>query len=110
MSMFKGKITINGTICEGEFHNNIFKKGKLTFPNGQIQEGEFEEQLIKGKTIFTDGTICEGEFYKGLLQRGKATFISGHVWEGVFDKEKLIKGTKSFQIDTYRKRINIKFI
>ena len=61
-----------------------FRRGKITFVNGDILEGDFDNiipgktLLIKGKMTFKNGDIHEGEFDtrigRSLLIRGKRTF------------------------------------
>jgi hypothetical protein len=64
----------NGLIAEGEFLNGELVKGKITFPNGQIDEGTYSNRKLngKGKIISPNGVITEGNYVDGKLD-GLAT-------------------------------------
>ena len=61
----KGKLTFNnGNILIGNFNNNDYNPidGIINFPNGDIYEGEFKENFkLKGKMKYNTGEIYDGE-------------------------------------------------
>ncbi len=90
----KGKYTFaNGDIYEGDFVNGeLTGKGKYTFTNGDIYEGKFAygELTGKGKYTWTSGEIYEGDFVDGKRTgRGKLTSSNGDIYEGNFVDGKL---------------------
>lgn len=82
-SLFKGKhVNHVGNIFEGVFGTLIFVKGgynwetdghlqrgKITYLDGTIEEGEFTKEKLngKGKRTKPDGSIEEGNFRNGVL-------------------------------------------
>ena len=56
---------------EGYFEYNELVKGKITFIDGKIQEGVWDDNLFKGKLIYPDGSISKGEWKKGNLNKVK---------------------------------------
>lgn len=81
-------------IYEGEYYNNssILKNGSKTSSWGYKYEGEFDERenLVNGKITYPDGSIEEGEFYNideeydSYLKYGKYTTLDGFISEGEF--------------------------
>jgi len=76
---------------EGEFHDNTLQKGKVTFSDGTLWEGEFKNEILHGTGIikFKDGTTSEGEFENGKLVKGKRCFADGRIQQGGFRENKL---------------------
>lgn len=54
----------SGIVYEGEFFNDVMTKGKMTYPSGNVYEGELLEgkRHGTGKYTLTDGTVYEGTF------------------------------------------------
>ena len=50
---------INGNICDGLWEKGEMTKGKMTYKNGEIYEGEWAEgkKHGKGKFIYENGDI-----------------------------------------------------
>ena len=85
----KGKTTfLNGDVYEGEFRNYLpHGKGKKTFLNGSFYEGEFHNGAPNGKGTmkFFNGDVYEGEFHTGAPNgKGTMKFLDGKVYEGDF--------------------------
>ena len=107
-----------GNIFDGTWENDILIKGIITYHDGSVEEGEFNEEelngkgkcsykdddgeliveegefndgiLIKGTIIWEDGTRKEGEFNEdGILIKGTITYHDGSVEEGVFNEDGL---------------------
>ena len=66
----------NKTVFEGEWENSQFKKGKCTYPDGSIFDGDWVDGRPegKGKKTWPDGRAYEGEFFAGK-PIGKGTKI-----------------------------------
>ena len=105
----------NNVYIEGIWEKGIFKYGRIYYPNGDIYEGEIQNNLFngKGKLIHNDGTIFEGEFidgekgdygkiiyndksfYQGYLKygipngKGEFKWINGIYYNGNFDLGKI---------------------
>lgn len=105
----KGKsIQDDGLTREGQFHMGLFISGKVTYPDGAIEEGEFQRdiayeelhglpeqhaQLCKGTKTWPDGKVYEGAFKDGLPHGpGKMTHPDGTIEEGRFEKGILVNG------------------
>ena len=83
-----------------------FRRGKITFVNGDILEGDFDNiipgktLLIKGKMTFKNGDIHEGEFDtrqgRSLLIRGKRTFKEPNI-ENIKRTKKMKKRKSSYR-------------
>lgn len=83
----QGKLTFpGGDVYEGEFKADKFHgKGKYTFTNGESYEGEFENDLYHGfgKMIFKNGDVYEGEYKNDLRHgEGKYVFAKGGSYQG----------------------------
>ena len=91
------KTDFDGKIEEGQFDGRDSKsrlhgKGKITFPDGTIWEGEFGTGKFwgQGKKIHPNGTTEEGHFSHDLLNgRGKITYPKGDIIDGFFKNDKL---------------------
>jgi len=74
--------------------------GKVTFPNGDTYEGNWENDQMDGLGIYTwkIGGRYEGAFEAGKIQgAGKRSYASGNVYEGEFlDGKKQGKGVMVF--------------
>ena len=86
----KGKTTfLNGDVYEGEFRNYLpHGKGKKTFLNGSFYEGEFLNGVPHGKGMgrifLIGGGVYEGKLLNGKPHgRGKAS-LDSKVYEGDF--------------------------
>ena len=90
------------TLYKAEYKNDILIK--KTYPNGIIEEGEFEGGKLhgQGKKTYPNEFVEEGEFENGDFKKGKITRIEGMVFEGEiingFPKGKLTQpdGTVDF--------------
>ena len=86
--IFENQETFNGKILEG-----ILKKGKYTWPNGQIYFGDlspFNTFNKRGKIIFPDKSVLTGFFDGKNNTIDKATYISPlRIYEGSFKNNKL---------------------
>ena len=74
------------TITVGGFMPKENKK--LTYPNGDVYEGDLlgGKPHGKGKYIYTGGRLYEGDWVAGKFQgKGKLILPSGDVYEGDFD-------------------------
>jgi hypothetical protein len=86
-----GKVTFpDGDIYEGQFKDGeIHGQGKLTRVCGEVQEGQFEKGVLHGmgKVILSNGDVYEGQFENGeACGQGKMTYANGDVYEGQFEK------------------------
>ena len=86
----KGKYTFaNGDVYEGDFvGGHRTGKGKLTFANGDIYEGDFVfgQRTGKGKFTWPIGDVYEGDFMGNQMHgEGKVTFADGRLLVGVFE-------------------------
>jgi len=78
----KGKYTYpNGDVYEGEFrYGRRSGKGKLTYANGDVYEGDWENNAIngKGKVTYAGGSVYEGGYKDGKRHgKGKYTWAFG---------------------------------
>jgi hypothetical protein len=83
----KGKMIFpNGDVYEGSFENDVINgKGKLVTKNGLIYEGEWKDDQFhgKGRLQYPNGMVYEGSFEYGLKSgRGVLKYPSGAVYEG----------------------------
>ena len=86
-------------IEEGEFKDLIITSGKITYENGTIEEGTFDEEGVlhgQGKQTYLDEdgekVIEEGNFEHSVLKEGKITWADGNCASGVFDEELELNG------------------
>ena len=97
-----GKVKLNDSEFEGELENERFKKGKRSWNNGYIYEGEFNGDILqgKGKLIGPDnGDIYEGDFDNNLFH-GKGKYIyskSQNEYEGEF-QQGIMKGKGKYTV------------
>ena len=67
----KGKIiAVDGIQYDGDFKYGFLLKGKIVFPNGEINEGSFLRNKLNGKKCkkkLPNNYLVEGEFKQGLL-------------------------------------------
>lgn len=82
----------DGKKIEGWFdeNGNLRDFGKITYPDGQISEGQFRKGMLHGicRVMFPDGETYEGQFENGK-PRGICKVISsdGTTREGQFENE-----------------------
>jgi hypothetical protein len=86
-SSSKGKMTYpDGSIYEGELKNGKpYGKGKITWNDGTVYEGELVDgkKHGKGKYKWANGDKYEGDFINGQQHgKGKITYKSGAYYEG----------------------------
>lgn len=84
--LVKGTVIDKGNISEGEWENNRLIKGKITFKDGHIYEGIFDNigKLTTGKMTTSTGTIFDVDWQDGNFLRG--TMISGsNISTGTFE-------------------------
>ena len=86
-------------IEDGEFKDLIITSGKITYENGTIEEGTFDEEGVlhgQGKQTYLDEdggqVIEEGNFDHSILKEGKITWADGNCASGVFDEELELNG------------------
>ncbi|XP_029466007.1 MORN repeat-containing protein 4 isoform X2 [Rhinatrema bivittatum] len=92
----------DGSIYVGQFENGLFSGcGVLTFPDGSRYEGEFVQGKFQGAGVFTryDNMKFEGEFKSGRVEGyGLLTFPDGSHGipknEGLFENNRLLKREK----------------
>uniref|UniRef100_A0A803TEN3 MORN repeat-containing protein 4 n=1 Tax=Anolis carolinensis TaxID=28377 RepID=A0A803TEN3_ANOCA len=98
-----GQLTFaDGSIYLGHFENGLFNGcGVLTFADGSRYEGEFVQGKFNGVGVFTryDNMIFEGEFKGGRVDGfGLLTFPDGSHGiprnEGFFENNKLLRREK----------------
>lgn len=84
----QGKITFpDGELQEGIFENGKIVQGKIDFPDGEKQKGFFVNGRLQGNSevVFSDGERQVGNFVLGLLHgKGRIEFLSGIIHEGLF--------------------------
>lgn len=106
LSDFRIPVELREDIVVLAFFGNGSKagKGKRTYPDGSVYEGEFKdgEPHGYGKMVYCDTTIKfmnqakqhEGEYKKGVPHgQGKVVFYEGGVYEGEFLAKDVCKGT-----------------
>lgn len=78
----------NGNVYEGEFKDGYPNgKGKMICNNGDIYECEWKNGMPNGmgKCTYANGNVYEGEFIDGARSgKGKMTATSGDIYEGEF--------------------------
>ena len=84
-----GKITfVDKTVYEGEFIDQIIKgKGVWKTPSGEVYKGTFDDGKFNGKGTWTNkaGDKYEGEFVGGKMSgRGTFTYVAGGEYSGEF--------------------------
>jgi hypothetical protein len=86
-------------IEEGEFKDFTITSGKITYQNGMVEEGYFDEEGVlhgQGKQTYFDEdgvkVIEEGIFEQGNLKEGKITWADGNTASGTFDEELELNG------------------
>ncbi|EJK57636.1 hypothetical protein THAOC_22298, partial [Thalassiosira oceanica] len=83
----KGKVTFaDGEVLEGVFDNNCLK-GKLTFPHREVHEGVFDKEVHEGVfRVNNDGTLC---------LHGPVKITCDGCYEGEFANGILFQGTST---------------
>ncbi|MDE7230176.1 MAG: zinc ribbon domain-containing protein [Oscillospiraceae bacterium] len=84
------------TTYEGEWEDGSLKRGKISYYNGDVYEGEFRDWVLNGEGIKTlsDGNIYEGEFENNRLNgQGRITYADGSVLTGEFADGEIVNGT-----------------
>ena len=89
----KGKYTYaNGNVYEGDFQDGKrHGKGKFTYASGSVYEGDWKDDNFhgKGKYTFANGNVYEGDYQDGKRHgKGKYTSADGTVYEGDFQDGK----------------------
>jgi hypothetical protein len=88
-----GTWTYSGSVLNGLRHGN----GKCTWSNGIVCEGEWiNGEFVKGKMIGVNRClIYEGDLYNELPHgKGKMTFADGRVFEGNWANGQPLPGLK----------------
>jgi len=72
-------------VFEGEIDGATIK-GKKTWENGYMEEGEFNEDgnLVKGKKTWPHGVELDGDFIEGKFVKGTMTWPEGLIQNGSF--------------------------
>lgn len=67
----KGKLVLKDAVYEGSFNDSseFHGKGKMTYNDGRVYEGDFAncEYHGKGKMTYPDGRIEEGNWENGVF-------------------------------------------
>ena len=98
----KGKYTWpDGNVYEGDWRDDKRTgKGKYTWPNGNVYEGDWrdDKRTGKGKKTWAGGNVYEGDWRDDKMTgKGKGTWASGNVYEGDFiDGNRTGKGKKTY--------------
>lgn len=90
--MIEGSITfIDGNVFRGKFNNSIpYGECSVTFPNGISFKGHVNNWEYVGPIIYNNGAIYEGKMHNfqmscyGKLKMAQGTY-EGHFREGLFD-------------------------
>jgi hypothetical protein len=84
-----------GNIFDGTWENDILIKGIITYYDGSVEQGEFNEEELngKGKCSYKDDDgeliVEEGEFLDGNLIKGTINWENGSKSEGEFNEDGL---------------------
>ncbi len=88
---------------EGEFNKGVIAKATVTFPSGEKYVGELKGFLLHGYGILThpDGEIYEGEFNEDGDHHGYGvlTSVDGVKQEGMWHEGKFVKVDESKKIN-----------
>ena len=86
---------------EGIWDKGILKYGRIFLPNGDIYEGDIENNLYQGEGKYInheDGTIYEGFFDKGERNKfGKIIYKDGSYYEGNLINDNIPDGQGVFK-------------
>lgn len=117
--LFDGTKTRDGIVFVGKFKYNQLSQGKIIYKNGDIEEGEFQNEKLhgQGKRIYKNGDIEEGQFSFGVFQETEEKpkvdepieppkipnkepstqrkDFAGNIYEGLFDKTFTGNGKKT---------------
>ena len=89
----RGTMTFpDGTVFVGEFNDGKKSgRGRIDYGDGSSYEGEFAEDAPHGRGKYTTHVgVYDGHIHYGHKHgRGKMTFPNGDVYEGVFNKGKI---------------------
>lgn len=84
----QGEMTREGNVYQGRFVEGVCCEGKITYANGNVYEGQLddEEPDGQGKMMYANGSVYEGQFENGQ-RYGQGTYIShdGWTYEGQFE-------------------------
>lgn len=87
-------------ICEGVSAPDFTGKGKITYANGDVYEGDIfkSEQHGEGRKVCANQIIYEGRFTNGTFRHGKKMMPNGSLEEGQFHHNKLHgQGKRTFR-------------
>lgn len=92
---FTGRATAQYRDCErrqGDFVKGRLVKGTVSYGDGQVKEGEFDENLYlsgPGRRRYANGMVVEGRFFSGDAKgQGKITYPDGKVYEGRLERSR----------------------
>lgn len=94
-----GSFTLTGEIQDGIFVESKFKRGKWTYPNGDYEEGSFDEDGLLhgiGSCYKIDNKrLDSGEYSHGeRIGKGRMEWFDiGSILEGYWDDDGIIEGT-----------------
>lgn len=81
----KGKVKIGNNTYDGDIQNGLFNgKGKMEYADGSYFEGKFKDGTKKnGVLTFNNGTVFEGDFENDEIgKNGKFTWPDGKTYQG----------------------------
>ena len=66
----------------------------LTFPSGDVVEGEFQNNNLNGHAVFkyANNDLFEGTYVDNEKVRGKYTYQSGNIFDGDFKNNEKFQG------------------
>ena len=82
----------DGTVYVGEFNDGKKSgRGKIEYADGSVYDGEFFEDAPHGHGIYTTAkSVYDGQIYYGhKVGHGKMTFANGDVYDGIFKNDKI---------------------
>ena len=93
-------IAVEGYIGERNVDGEMHGKGKYTYANGDVYEGDWEEGYMNsnGKFTYANGDVYEGYWEEGYMHgKSRMAFANGNIYEGDWEKDKMHgKGRMAF--------------
>lgn len=76
-----------------DMHGNLCRQGKVTYPNGAVYDGEWQNQKRHGRGILID---ANGDRYEGTFENGVPHGEGKRVYAFVMIEGKLVKGIRTY--------------